>query len=69
MFASMFPCSPPFRFGDAPTLELVLRGADGALWVLSLAAGMEKFIGAYPRLDGFGGEGPLLVFRPAGQPA
>jgi hypothetical protein len=61
--------SPPFRFGDGPLLELMLRDRDGAPWVLSLSAGMERFVGAYPRLDGFGGEGPLLVFRPAGQPA
>lgn len=59
----------PFRFGDAPAVELVLGGTDGTPWVLSLSAGMEKFIGAYPRLDGFGGEAPLLVFRRAGQPA
>lgn len=69
MFASMLPGFPPFRFGDAPALELVLRDSDGASWVLSLSAGMEKFIGAYSRLDGFSGDGPLLVFRPAGQPA
>jgi hypothetical protein len=59
----------PFRFDDAPALELVLPGCDGTLWVLSLSAGMERFIGAYPRLDGFGGEAPLLIFRRAGQPA
>jgi hypothetical protein len=69
MFASMFPDPSPFRFGEAVTIELVLRDADGAPWILSLSTGMEKFIGAYPRLDRFGGEGPLLVFRAAGQPA
>jgi hypothetical protein len=64
----MLSAPSPFRFGDAPALELVLRDGDGAPWVLSLAAGMERFVGAYPRLEGFG-EGPLLVFRAAGQPA
>jgi hypothetical protein len=58
-----------FRFDGASTLELVLRDGDGAPWVLSLSAGMEAFIGAYPRIDGFGAGDPLLVFRPAGQPA
>jgi hypothetical protein len=58
-----------FRFDGPSTLELVLPGNDGAPWVLSLSAGMEKFIGAYPRIDGFGAGDPLLAFRPAGQPA
>jgi hypothetical protein len=61
--------SSPFRFDGASTLELVLPGDDGAPWVLSLSAGMERFIGAYPRIDGFGAGAPLLAFRPAGQPA
>lgn len=59
----------PFRFDEPRALELVLPGCDGAPWVLSLSPGTERFIGAYPRLDGFGGEAPLLVFRRAGQPA
>jgi hypothetical protein len=58
-----------FRFDGASTLELVLAGDDGAPWVVGFSAGMERFIGAYPRIDGFGAGGPLLVFRPAGQPA
>jgi hypothetical protein len=61
--------SSPFRFDGASVLELVLRGDGDAPWVLSLSAGMERFIGPYPRIDGFGAGGPLLVFRPAGQPA
>jgi hypothetical protein len=65
----MISSSSPFRFSKAAALELVLRDGDGAPWVLRLSSGMEKFIGAYPRLDGFGGEAPLLVFRRAGQPA
>jgi hypothetical protein len=48
---------------DAPRLELVLRLADGSPWRLTLAAGMERFIGYYPRLDGFDAGGPLLRFR------
>ena len=63
---------PPIRFlvsPDRPCSELVLRDPDGAAWVLRISAGMEKFIGAYPRIDNFGGDGPLLLFRVAGQPA
>jgi hypothetical protein len=60
---------PLLRFDGASTLELVLAGDDGVPWILSLSAGMERFIGAYPRIDGFGAGDPLLVFRPAGQPA
>lgn len=58
-----------FRFDGASAIELVLRDGDGAPWTLNLSAGMERFIGAYPRIDGFGAGDPLLVFRPAGQPA
>ncbi|HEY1607406.1 MAG TPA: hypothetical protein VGF77_17605 [Allosphingosinicella sp.] len=65
----MLSSPSPSRLGDAPALQLVLRGEDSAPWVLSLAPVMVKFIGHYPRLDGFGGEEPLLVFRPAGLPA
>ena len=68
MLPLMVPRHDSPRFGDSPRLELALRDADGAPWVLQLSAGMERFIGAYPRLDGFGGDGPLLVFRPAAQP-
>ena len=57
------PCPSPSR--DAQPLELVLRDEDGAPWVLSIAPGMARFIGSYPRLDGFGGDSPLLLFRPA----
>ena len=57
---------PLFRFGGDPAMvELVLRGPGGAPWVLTLSSGMERFIGAYPRLDGIDGGGPLLVFRTA----
>ena len=61
--------STPFRFDGKSAIELLLRDGDGAPWVLDLSAGMEKFIGPYPRIDGFGAGDPLLVFRPAGQPA
>ncbi|MDB5694003.1 MAG: hypothetical protein JWO81_3066 [Alphaproteobacteria bacterium] len=58
-----------FTLRGLPALELALRDAEGAPWVLSLSPGMERFIGAYARINGFGGDGPLLLFRPAGQTA
>ena len=48
---------------ESPRLELVLRLADGSPWRLSLSAGMERFIGYYPRVDGIDAGGPLLRFR------
>jgi hypothetical protein len=47
---------------DPGRLELVLRLADGSPWRLTLSAGMERFIGYYPRVDGFDAGGPLLRF-------
>ncbi|MFN3388222.1 MAG: hypothetical protein ACK40O_04775 [Allosphingosinicella sp.] len=51
------------RAADAPRVELVLRLPDGAPWRLSVSAGVERFIGHYPRLDGIAGGGPLLEYR------
>jgi hypothetical protein len=59
----------PFRLGGPSTVELALCGEHGAPWVLTLSAGMEKFIGPYPRIDGFDAGGPLIVFRATGLPA
>jgi hypothetical protein len=50
---------------DPRRLELVLRLADGSPWRLTLSAGMERFIGYYPRVDGLDAGGPLLRFRVA----
>jgi hypothetical protein len=44
-------------------LELELRLADGSAWTLNVSAGMERFIGYYPRVDGIDAAGPLLRFR------
>ena len=46
-------------------IALVLRLEDGSPWRLTVSAGMERFIGHYPRLDGFDSGGPLLRFRVA----
>ena len=50
----------------APSLELVLRLEDGSPWRLTVSAGMERFIGAYPLVDGLHPAGPLLRFRAVG---
>ena len=44
-------------------LYLVLRRDGEAAWTVRFSAGIERFIGAYPRLEGFGCGDPLLVFR------
>ncbi|MEO7178867.1 MAG: hypothetical protein ABIW83_08485 [Allosphingosinicella sp.] len=55
---------PRYRSGSkAPSLELVLRLQDGRPWRLTVATGMERFIGYYPRVDGLDAGGPLLRFR------
>ena len=59
------PDSSPVRVAGPPRLTLELRDADGAPWVLTLSPGMDRFIGAYPRVDGFDTGGPLLSFRSA----
>lgn len=50
---------------DPGRLELVLLLADGSPWRLSVAPGMERFIGLYPRVDGIDPGGPLLRFEVA----
>ena len=50
---------------DTPRVELVLRLADGNPWRLTLSPGMERFIGAYPRVEGIDAGGPLLRFEVA----
>lgn len=51
------------RAADAPRVELLLRLPDGAPWRLSVSAGIERFIGHYPRIDGIVAAGPLLEYR------
>ena len=48
---------------ESARTELVLRRPDGAAWVLSMSAGVERFIGWYPRVDGLDAGGPLLSYR------
>ncbi|HLL31289.1 MAG TPA: hypothetical protein VK403_09865 [Allosphingosinicella sp.] len=59
--------SPRFRARPQTLcLELVLRLEDGSPWRLTVSAGMERFIGCYPRVEGLDADGPLLRFQPAG---
>ena len=52
----------------APRVELVLHRPDGSPWSLTVSPGIERFIGYYPRLEGFACAGPILEYRPI-QPA
>lgn len=65
---AMFHPGEPAPLADAPCVELVLEGADGAPWVLRMSPGAERFIGYYPRLGGISSGGPLLAFRMGGAP-
>ena len=44
-------------------MELVLTRHDGSPWTLTMSAGMERFIGHYPRLTRLVIDGPLLAYR------
>ena len=66
MTLSMLFPMPHSIAGHART-ELVLRMQDGSPWRLSLSAGMERFVGAYPRLPGFASDGALLTYVAAGE--
>lgn len=47
------------------TVELALLGSDGAPSRLTMSAGMERFIGIYPRVDGLSPAGQLLRYKKA----
>jgi hypothetical protein len=51
---------------DPRRVELALRLEDGSPWRLTVSAGMERFIGFYPLVDGLDPGGPLLRFKTAG---
>lgn len=46
-----------------PRLELALTRPNGEPWSLTVSPGMERYIGHYPRLEGFACAGPVLVYR------
>ena len=47
----------------ARQLYLVLRRGDGSAWTLRFSEGIERFIGAYPRVEGFDCGQALIAFR------
>ena len=63
------PMSEPngflFRGAEPPKVELLLRREDGTPWILTLSAGIQRFIGHYPRVRGIEFEGSLLTYRAA----
>ena len=58
---------PQFMFqrSEPARLELMLTRHDGTPWTLSMSAGMERFVGRYPRLTRLVIDGPLLDYRMA----
>ena len=54
-----------FRGAEPPKVELLLRLEDGTPWTLTLSAGVQRFIGYYPRIRGIDFEGSLLTYRAA----
>ena len=60
----MQPFFPRSFAAEAARVELRLTLADGSPWVLSVSAGIERFIGYYPRLEGIVADGALLEYRP-----
>jgi hypothetical protein len=46
--------------------ELALVLVDGTPWRLTMSKGCERFIGYYPRLAGFEGDGAVLSYRRVG---
>jgi hypothetical protein len=58
--------SQPHSSTETRQLYLVLRREDAPAWTIRFSAGVERFIGAYPRLEGFQCGEPLLVFREIG---
>jgi hypothetical protein len=54
---------PAAASAETRQLYLVLRNEDGSAWTLRFSAGVERFIGFYPRLEGLDCGAPLLAFR------
>jgi hypothetical protein len=54
-----------FSLRQSRRLELLLRQPDGQPWSVTFSPGIERFIGAYPRLEGVHADGSLLEYRAA----
>jgi hypothetical protein len=65
MFMPTQPTGFMFQAPEQARVELLLTRADGSPWSLTMSAGMEKFVGRYPRLTRLLVDGPLLDFRAA----
>jgi hypothetical protein len=57
-----YAAKPPPNRNRAQGMELVLR-FEGAPWTVAFSPGIERFIGAYVRVEGLECEGELLEFR------
>lgn len=55
------------RIADSRRVELLLRLEDGSPWRLTVSAGVERFVGRFPLIEGLRADGPLLRFRAAEQ--
>lgn len=62
---SMQPQSRALMFprAESAQVELILTRHDGTPWVLSMSAGIERFVGRFPRLPRLLIDGPLLSYR------
>ena len=45
-------------------MELVLYLPGNRLWSVTVSPGVERFIGHYPRIDGFNAGPGLIEYRP-----
>ena len=60
------PKSFMLQTAEQVRVELLLTTADGTPWTLTMSAGVERFIGRYPRLNRIlVVDGPLLDYRAA----
>ena len=60
------PKSFMLQTDERARVELLLTTADGMPWTLTMSAGVERFIGRYPRLNRIlVVDGPLLDYRTA----
>jgi hypothetical protein len=53
----------PHQIRATRRVELALLAADGTPWRVLMSPGTERFIGAYPRVEGLTAEGPLLCYQ------
>lgn len=59
----MQPHAPFASRAATGQVQLMLQDAAGDPWPLTLSPAMVRFIGRYPRVEGIGRDGGLLLFR------